>query len=335
MAGGVLMRRIYCAEGDPILLAAGEGGDVPREVQVYVEGQWLAYGDGAGLRLTRGHFVEMAANKLLLKDDPPVDREHECMYLGAVAGARGWVKTLRVGEAPGNSELAALYATIEWTREGEEDVREKRFRYVSGGAILGARARTDLELIGAVLDHVSIVKRPFIQGMRPITNSAPLRGSEEHMTDPQLVTLTALGLSPETLTALGLSGAARSDTLDGAILGLSTRATELAARIAELEVEKIKHDVDVAIADFRITPAERPAMIELAKSHRTLFDQIVAARSPHPAVRPPPTLSVPARGTSAASAAIAQYRQEHPGVGYQEAYMACAGERPDLFTQEG
>jgi phage I-like protein len=144
-------------------------------IQIAREGQWLTHPAGP-FALTADTFAQMITNHRSSGVDPAIDREHESWFSWAPNEARGWVKELFTKADPRDPSKQALFGRVEWTDIGAGEVGKKYFRYVSMGALLADVDRQTGKPIGAVLDHVAICKRPFIEGMEPL--GAAMRGPD-------------------------------------------------------------------------------------------------------------------------------------------------------------
>jgi len=108
--------------------------------------------------------------------DLPVDYEHQTLggtysSPSGQAPAAGWIKALSVvtptdAAGEGLAGEAGLWAEVEWTAEGREMLRGKKYRYLSPVALV---RRTDRRLVG--LHSVALTNKPAIVGMRPVVAS--------------------------------------------------------------------------------------------------------------------------------------------------------------------
>jgi phage I-like protein len=334
----------------------------PTEIQVFVEGQWVTHPSGE-FELNAKTFDEMIKNFRAAGVDPCVDREHESMWM-STDGARGWVKSLRVGAAPGDASKKALFAGVEWTEEGEDDVRKKRFRYVSGAFFRNAQDRRTGKPIGAVLDSVGMCKKPFIQGMEPLTNSATAvggAGKENPMSKSMERLITILGartdatadvvielmankeeqltaafgdqparlLSEPARQALGLKADAKGADVNAAIVAL-------AEKVAKQQREGIAAKVDAAIAAFKATPAEKDDLVQLGGTNPELLERLLSKRDPRPPASQVQTPVSPSGETrlKAQNDAIATWLTAHPGETPAAAVVALTKDKPELFGGE-
>lgn len=90
-------------------------------------------------------------------------------------------------------------------------------------------------------------------------------------------------VAPEILTALGLAADATVEQAAGKILVLSkpadtVPAAELAALQAKVKEQEIASAVDKALAEGKLTPAEKEWALGMAKQNLAVFDSFVAQR---------------------------------------------------------
>ncbi len=200
--------------------------------------------------LARKQFEEVIANHKASGVDPAVDREHES-WSNSGTEARGWVRELSIRPSTLSPGRDALVAKIELNDLGRVAVDNKHFRYLSMGIDLKGTNRMTGEPLGAVLDHLALVKRPFIEGMQPLSLSADQSPEKEnHM----LLTLKALGLKDDATDAEALSAVNALGDLRKELLSM-TGADEPAKAIGILVAFKESH-AQVESLKARIADAE-------------------------------------------------------------------------------
>jgi phage I-like protein len=187
-------------------LSLVDGGKVPTEIQL---GYAAAFqGHPRPFALTQKTFDGFIANHKAAGVDPPLDREHESIVNGLdVSPAQGWIKSLAYRDVAAGATKAepvlGLFGAVDWTDLGEENVAKKHFRYTSMGFSLKAKDPKSNDSIGPFLDHVALVKKPFIQGMQALSLSAvnfPGRGRADggtHMDQVKQYLCGLLGLKAD------------------------------------------------------------------------------------------------------------------------------------------
>jgi hypothetical protein len=351
--------------GVALYAGADEEADLskPFDVEIALSGQYKARDFELGAK----QFGEMIANHKRSGVDPALDREHESWFSMAAQPALGWVKALRVENASGDARRRALVATVELNDVGQHAVKNGHFRYVSMGMEKAGKDRQTGDSIGAVLDHLALVKNPFIQGMRPLSLalSAKLgRLVEEEPMDLLAQKLReALGLSADATeeqiiaahaAAAGKLAAEKTDreSLSKA-LDEQKRINErlegglkaLAADRETRDAAEWKEKLAAAVAAFTIAPAESTEQEKLTGAERALAARLLALR-PAGNLKPAAT-ALTAAGAGAGGGgktadplalngaqekALREYLSEHPGMDEGRALVACAVEQPQLFT---
>lgn len=337
-------------EGFALAAPGSNSKGPPARIQVAREGSWVGHPAGR-FELTRDAFESMAANQVASGVMPCVDREHETWFGGGFeepAGARGWAKRLLVDDDPRHKGKTALFAEVDWTEEGAEDVVKRRFLYVSGGFLLKAKSRATGEPIGSVLDHIAICKRPFIDQMEPLMNSLTTGAGRHHGGNLMNAVNKALAL------ALGLA----ENTPEEQILAeLEKRKNGLAAagppgpagdpkteaRIAELEKRALAAEestrvglVDKAITEFRIKPAEKEFYLGLGKREGAAeLEKALALREPAQPGAPGFQAGGGAPAATALQAGLAEveaFCAAHPKASPADAVRALAASKPGTLA---
>jgi len=289
----------------------------------------------------------MIANHKAAGVDPAVDREHESWSALQLepSPAMGWVKALSKRPSVNDPTRTALVATVEWTDVGQRAVAAKHYRYVSAGLDLRAKDRLTGKDIGVMLDHVALVKHPFVQGMQSLSLSA---SPSDQFTDDgenmNTALLKALGLQDgaDEAAALAAIGAKESEIEKLRKEAQALKAINAAsdARLAKLEADAAaaKHDrlvekLDAKIAAFAVDASERDAMVELAKVAPEQFEKLLALRQPrNPAG---PALKV-VKGESdrlSLQRKAIEERMKLSGESYDEALISLATEGNPLFQE--
>ena len=324
----------YSLQGEAF--AVGDGGAPTTEIEVILAGDYKT----RGLVIDERAIDGMIANHQRAGVDPAVDREHESwsMLQLSPSPAMGWVKSLSKRPATFDPSRMALVAHVEWTDVGAAAVAAKHYRYISAGIDLKAKDRRSGADIGVMLDHVALVKHPFVQGMAPLSLSAHADSHKE--LNPMKSTLKALGLNDDADDGQALAAVvALTDKI--AAKDSEIAALKSAVKVHEDEAKaataaKLAADLDAKIAAFAVDPSERAALLELAAESPKAFSKLLALRVP----RDPsgPKLSAPKSASAGReelqTQAIDAYLAANAGVDYATAIAACAAAQPDLFADE-
>lgn len=314
------------------------------EIEVILSGDYKV----RNLVIGDKEIASMIDNHARAGVDPAVDREHESWSALQLepSPAMGWVKKLAMQPSAADPKRNALVATVEWTDVGAKALAAKHYRYVSAGLDLKAKDRLTGKDIGVMLDHVALVKHPFVQGMKPLSLSADEPINEEK---PMKSLLLALGVkedaTEEQATAALTSKLTAKDAevnsvkaenvaLKAQSIALETRtaALELAAKAAN--TARLTALLDDKIAKFAVDPAERAAQLELAAASPETFEKLLALRVP----RNPsgPVLRVVKGDVSTLALqqkAITEYIAANAGADEVTALIALSAEKPELFKE--
>lgn len=313
-------------------VALAEGGTTS-DVEVILAGDYKV----RNLVVNDAAIESMIANHKASGVDPAVDREHESWSALQLepSPAMGWVKSLSKKPSAADPARNALVATIEWTDKGAQAVAAKHYRYVSAGLDLKAKNRLSGADIGVFLDHVALVKHPFVQGMQPLSLSGAASSPPKEKS--MNVLLKALGLKEDAdeATALAALGAK-----DAEIAALKVQNDSTGKRLAALEADakatkfqRLTEKLDAKIAEFAIDAVERPALLELAALSAEIFEKTIALRTPRnpsgPALK---VVKGPNDRLALQQKAIAEFAAANQ-CDELEALIACSETQPELFKE--
>lgn len=327
-------------DGEQPLFSGDEKPEAVFEREIGLTGEYKT----RGFALARKQFQEIVDNHKKSGTDPAVDRGHETWF-GSDPGteARGWVRELSIRPSKNHPKRDALVAQIELNDLGLKAVENKHFRYLSMGLNLKGRDALTGEPVGAVLDHLALVKRPQIEGMQPLSLSADVPASEETTMKALLV---ALGVKEDADEKAALAALADKDkqmtALTAELNASKAQNGTLEKRFASLEADAqaakfaaLAAKLDAKIADFSIDAAERDALLKLAKVSAEIFEETIALRKPRNPSGPPLKLVDSGRLDlkSRQDKAIADFMAANPGVDEFAALEQCSAANPDLFKE--
>jgi hypothetical protein len=323
-------------DGEQPLFSDGEAVESTFEREIGLTGEYKT----RGFALARKQFDQIVENHKRSGTDPAVDRGHETWFGGDPGTeARGWVRALTVRPSTMRPGRDALVAQIELNDLGRKAVDNKHFRYLSMGLNLKGRDALTGEPVGAVLDHLALVKRPQIEGMQPLSLSADVPASEETMKS----LLLALGVKEDADEKAALAALADKDSKIVALtaelnaakaqtsaIEKSVQALEAANKAARLE--KLEGKLDAKIAAFAIDAAEKPALLELAAASPETFEKLIALRQPRNPSGPELKLVKGPSDSTALQTKAIEERMKLTGESFDEALMSLATEKPELFA---
>lgn len=341
----------------------------PFDVEAGLTGQYKT----RNFELTAKTFEQMAKNHADAGVDPAVDREHESWFSMAGNPALGWVKALDIKPASVDKRRSALVATVQFNNLGQEAVKQGHFRYVSMGMDKAGKHRMSGDSIGAVLDHLALVKNPFIQGMRPLSLALSSKlgrlVEEEPMEALAQKLRDALGLSAdasEEQIIVAFNAAKAKDVAQATDREALTKALDEQKRInARLEdgfkqltaaadaraTAEWQKALKAKVDEFTISPAEAAELEKLTGAERDVMGRMLALRQVgalKPAAVANPT--IPGAGNVVAAngkgtlgeamgapqlAAIEAFKKSNPGVDDMAAFTGAMLANPGLFTHEG
>lgn len=142
-------------------VALDEGTSQTAEIQVFKQGKFRK--NGRNITVGPEQIKQAVENfNNHVAGEPPLDYDHEFAYGGSSAAA-GWFKALYEKDG-------ALWATVEFTREAAEKVREKVYRFFSPEFHENWADETGKKH-GFVLLAGGLTNRPFLKNMAPVTLS--------------------------------------------------------------------------------------------------------------------------------------------------------------------
>lgn len=178
--------------------------------------------------------------------------------------AAGWFKPdVRAGE---------LWATnIKWTPRAAEAISQGEWRYVSPAF--------NVDDSGRITELINIAVTNIPATMNPAPLRALSRGNEEGKSmDPRLVILLkALGLGDAATEAQVLAKAMEHSELPSQLEKLTAKVTQLETERAKAEAEKLSAEIDSAVKDGRVSPAQRELFLNLGKEKPQVVREFLAS----------------------------------------------------------
>ena len=236
--------------------------------------------------------------------DLPIDYEHQTLG-GAYtspsgqAPAAGWIKRLRA--EPGRG----IEAEVHWTEPAVKQLAAKQYRYLSPVAIV---RKHDRKLVA--LHSVALTNKPAIVGMQAITNRQEQPTGDEE------------DVRRELCRALSLDEGCSDHEV------LAAASHRLAALESQGRLRRANDRVAEAVAQGKLTPAQRSWAVNLCLKDEALFDEWLGTAAvvvqPGRLEAPTPGGALPSEAALVASAR-AEYRA-HPELAAltsEEAYVAC------------
>jgi phage I-like protein len=123
------------------------GSDSGRSVQVLPSGPNVIARDGR-------HFVINNLEAIVAASETPllIDRDHESENPFGSTRAVGWITALSI-------KPKGLFGAVEWTPEGERDVRARTYRYISPVLLMDSATHEVLQIISVALTNTPALKK--------------------------------------------------------------------------------------------------------------------------------------------------------------------------------
>lgn len=175
----------------------GEGSafaELPTEIHVVPTGRWShpVYGE---MEITSEHITEFKRNfDSGVRRDLPITQGHDNGMSGGELPAVAWFKELH------DRGVAGLYATVEWTDEGKELLKNRSFKYLSPEFYEVYEDPETQEKYYHVLVGAALTNKPYFKELDPVvTFSEPL--ITHQFTEDTMDLKTILAKKPEELSA--------------------------------------------------------------------------------------------------------------------------------------
>lgn len=213
-----------------------------KEIQLFRVGTF--YDERYGkVDITKDHLVKMTENfDLKVRGvDLALDFSHN-----SDGPAAGWIKSLHL-----KNEDKELWAEIEWTKLGEENLKGKEYRYVSPDFTFAYKDNETLKDFGPLLLGAGLTNRPVIKSMAPAIALTEYKESEmEEELKKQLAEKDAkLKEMSEKIAAMEAGSKEVKAEEGSGDEGLLKQISEAKAKIAELEAKLSLSEKEVAMAE--------------------------------------------------------------------------------------
>jgi phage I-like protein len=231
-------------------LTAVQQDDGRIELCVALAGEWKS----RELKVREKELTQMLDNYRKEGRDILFDYDHKCLggFLSeADSRAAGWGKHMEIREG-------ALYVQMEPTARGREAIEAGEYRYLSPVFEYQRADRVSGKIMKDWRLHsVALTNTPYLTELPAIKNSEHEGGN--HMED----LLKALGCETEE------DALARIQEMRDALSGSEAQVTALQAQVNQAEIDK-------AIADKKLLPAQKGLAEKLLAQSRELYDEFVA-----------------------------------------------------------
>jgi phage I-like protein len=250
--------------------------------------------------ITRADVSTIVANFRKRAADVVIDYDHGTEYAagsGQPVPASGWLKEIE----PETDGSGILWGLAEFTAKAREMLRAKEYKYVSSVINWGARDKTSGEQQGATITSVALTNVPVLEQMPAIALSEAGWVVEESterreamvkkliladraactaraiLEDGTETVLSVEGLTPEVQPkVIQLSDVKRATDGRFDFAALSESEHSIAPEV--FRAMTVQQELDAAVKEGKITPAERPAIEVLALNDLPKFREFVAGR---------------------------------------------------------
>jgi hypothetical protein len=130
---------------------------ISNEVQLLRLGKF--FHEGQEVEITKDILKRMEKNftEKVRKIDLMIDFAHQ-----SDLEAAAWIQNIYLSE-----DGAELWASVDWTKEGEKSIREKKYRYLSADFQFNYVDNETLAEYGPTLFGAGLTNRPVVKGMQP------------------------------------------------------------------------------------------------------------------------------------------------------------------------
>lgn len=308
--------------------------------------------------ITRDTVKQLVANfAKKANDEVVIDYDHGSVYAagsGQPVPASGWLKS--VDPAPDADGI--LWGQAEFTEAATGMLRKREYKYVSPVIDFGARDRKSGEPQGATITSVALTNMPVLdempaialsekdwvvdtateEGDRPMVKQLILADRAAGtvrviLSDGTESMVSVEGLTPEP-KVLHLADLKR--TADGRFDFVALSETDHLIAPEVFRAHQVQSELDAAVKDGKITPAQRPAMEKLALSDIEAFRGFLAAQKKQIDLSERGLAGSGAEGGElpAVDAQLDKLAKEkisaNNGITYGQAFKLVLSEHPDL-----
>jgi phage I-like protein len=221
-----------------------------------------------------------------------VDYEHLSEQPDGSTRAAGWIEDLVPDETGSRFGVPGIYARVEWTPQGLEDVSTLAYRFLSPVILVSGQEAVVSQLISVALTNTPALHMTSIDQVRArFSRLGTFTPQKERMLPEQLKALCAtLGVDESADDSVIVEA---STTLKAMCAKLSTElqearatVTSTQAELAEIKAQSFRNEVEATLAqaskDGKVTPAQASKYREFCSNQQnlTLFKDVVLPSLP-------------------------------------------------------
>lgn len=213
-----------------------------KKIEVVKTGQWRGHVNGE-FTIDEKDLLNIKNNFDGQKIDLVVDLDHATINKGT-GEAYGWIKEL---EIKGDT----LYAKVQWTKQGEKLIKEKKYKYISPVLLFNTIDPKSGKNIGVSLQSVALTNIPFMEDLGQVQlNKQQDKGKK---------------MDKEELKRLQEENKT-----------LKKEIKTLKEQLQKQQDEQATKEVDSAIAANKVTKEQRDSLIALGKANPKELSNLLA-----------------------------------------------------------
>ena len=210
------------------------------DICVVVPGKWKGHPAG-DYSITESDIKQILNNYEIEKRELLFDYDHESLFGKSVAA--GWGSELYEKEGK-------VYAKVNWTPKAKEAIKNEEYRYLSNVIIFNYQDSNNPRISGTYLHSVALTNVPFQKEVPAIINKIQNIGGK---VDNELEKIL---------------GKLNAKTPDEAV----SKIEQMQEQIKTLNNQILANEIDLAIAEGKLLPADKEVAISLRKNSKELDD---------------------------------------------------------------
>jgi len=233
--------------------------------------------DGRKVRITAEDLSKVFTRASARKSKLPILYEHGKGPRGGIAA--GWMDSHRMEEG--------LFSLVKWNPRASEEIKNEEWKFISPGFL--SRKDQDGFIRPLSLVEASLTNTPAFDGMRQVEASIITgEGEDESMGNTNETevetTETVVEAAPPVVEASTAPPATQEVSLNEADIRAKVDSlveAQVSARLAEIERQnKAKAIVEAAIADRKVSTAQREDALEIALNSTEAFERFCSKAIP-------------------------------------------------------
>lgn len=211
-----------------VVLTADENGKLPTQIKVMPVGDWnTSTSDFMRMQITTNHISQMVANfRANVRKLVPIDVDHDG------GKAAGWITDLK------DMGVDGLHAVVEWTKLGEELLKDKIYRLFSPEWSFDYADPEHGSAHGAVLIAGSLTNRPFFKELPVLVAADGTAKTGSDLTNDKTIMILLAEDKKTNMNVTDILAKAKADRTPEEVAFLDANKTEFTEeQTAQLEAE--------------------------------------------------------------------------------------------------